>query len=695
MSTIQNALARVVRVVRGPGRPPEKPWHSYSDGQLPPVRPRPLLPPPDVARLRPHLKGFQKTRFQHFLAPLNMPRLKMFEGDVEPYDARRAQANLAAKKSADHVAMFGYFLEERHAFVRMLDLLVELTPDRLKDPQAIQDPAALHATLDAEEQAYRATQYPTPRYHFLEVPPMPQPLTQKTFHEYIHYLTHTKVLFRNSLSTSSGVVPELLLHTHSLDNAEFAHLRTTETYNCLIKFFGYDKFQSSFARALLLVMAKDGHKPNINTIHMLLKVCRSHTQRRSLASTYNIVTRYLGIVKKLELSVGLTTWNRVYDCIDNIFLKELFLERMLAISLPVTDNLCLQILQDYCKTTPESAAVVAFVELDLRRPNWRADPRYVGKVLYHQIVNYASEAELASLGPFLDSAAVDALTSKVVSNAIAANTRFANKPWLLLGAYVHMGARVEPTPEVFGKLITALVESDYAVPCVASTVRGLIHDAITAFSIPVETFHHESRQNRKGSDVKAEFIPKPALSDPALPKPTTSKSTLAKPESAFKTKAPSGQSQPKAAFPYRIPRHPTGEHYRIMKRLVRNLLTDLEAAVIHHNAETGAHVRMPWAPLRDNELAQWNQTKADILATPDYYAQDPARFGLGPRTAPKIPASVLAAYRRWNHHHMSVRHDARVVEQLQQGFAPHLLQELRERRIVTGDWLSYVQVDCT
>ncbi|KAM9886070.1 hypothetical protein OXX79_014426 [Metschnikowia pulcherrima] len=104
------------------------------------------------------------------------------------------------------------------------------------------------------------------------------------------------MLYRNSSSLMSGIVPEILLHTHHLENTQFKPFRTVETYNYLI-IFGYEKFQNSFSRELLLVMVHDGHSPNINTINQLMKTCRIHASRRSLVSTYKVVVSYLSLAK--------------------------------------------------------------------------------------------------------------------------------------------------------------------------------------------------------------------------------------------------------------------------------------------------------------------------------------------------------------------------------------------------------------
>ncbi|KAM9922628.1 hypothetical protein OXX80_011812, partial [Metschnikowia pulcherrima] len=160
-------------------------------------------------KVRPHLKGFLRKRYQKFLEPLDMPQLKIYDDSLPKYDVSRAEHILANKKSSDRQQIFANYLEEKHNFEKMMNLLVELTPRDLMDKNTVENSTSLAHVLKREESQFRATRYDhIPRYHFHEVPPIPQPLTKESFQEYIYFLTHSKMLYRNSSSLMSGIVPE-------------------------------------------------------------------------------------------------------------------------------------------------------------------------------------------------------------------------------------------------------------------------------------------------------------------------------------------------------------------------------------------------------------------------------------------------------------------------------------------------------
>lgn len=585
-----------------------------------------------------------------------MPQLKIYSENTARYNVERAEANFASKKSIDRIDVFNNFLSERFVFNKMVDFLVELTPEYLKSADTVGNVESLTSVLNEERTEFSRNHYESvPRYHFHELPPFPDPLTKENFQRYIYFLTHLKILYRNSSSLASGIVPDILLYTHHLDNVQFKPYRSVHTYNYLIKYFGYDKFQNSFARELLLVMAKDGHQPDIETINQLLKICRIHAKRRSLVSTYKVVINYLTLAKRLDLMANLSTWNRVYDCIDNIFLKELLVNKIASVNLPVLNNMCIRILEDYCKTTKVLSEVINFVEEDLCRHSWRNDPRLAEKIVYHSIVNAQNNEELGKIwNGLIAEVAVDGITLKHIINAIFANHNLSNKVHSALCIYSKLEKKVVPPPEVFGKLIQMIHINDgqYDVVRVISNIRALIHiDAVDVLGLPVEYNEHGDNDNKTNET-----------------------------ESQEKSKANSKVHK----FPYTIPRTTIPEHYKIMKRLTKHHLIDLEAKCIYLQ-NNGKNVPMPWAAIEPKEIDQWKKFKRIMNDSPNWWSEDPVSITLGPHGSPDpVPEKLVRTYRKLSNTNMGISHDINLICKLEVGFDNQLIDEMKTRNIYSS-----------
>lgn len=620
MSSLKDALSRVARAAQRLDLP-KAPANIAFEHRVPSPEPstRPRVDREKLAEIRPYLRGHQKSRYREFLKPLDMPQLKIYDSQKPKYNLKRAEANLKSKTKKDHVGAFQFYLGERQIFTKMLDFLVELTPAHMKSKETVENPDLLARTLRNEEDA---RPYKASRYTFHEVPPIPDNLSKDRFHEYIYYLTHLRMLFRNSSSLSSGIVPEILLYTHLLDNEAFKPFRSTDTYNCLIKFFGHDKFQSSFAKELLLVLAKDGHQPNLETFNILLKICKLHTKRRSLTSTYSVIISYLNLIKRLGYKVNLTTWNRVYDCIDNLYLKEMFVNKMTTLNLPVLENMCVRILEDFSTTTNNTSEVTEFIVKTLRRPLWKSDCRYVNKVLYHMVL-HSEDAKLEEAWDLLETCETNGVTAKAMLNAIGANKMLRCKE-LMLGIYCRIGSDV--LPETVSKLLCVYAQSNADILHSLLVIRGLIADCVQLFGLPTETlqFKHASEPN---------------------PHPHVHK------------------------FPYQIPKGDIPESYRLLKRLTQHNLTDFEAKTLIADCET-----MPWQPLSECEKEEWKRLKM-------HYAGD---FWLDPKKEPEnhtFNKDEIAAYRSINTIRMGISHDINLIHRILAGYKLKIEDDMARRGI--------------
>lgn len=434
------------------------------------------------------LLNYQRKIYQDFLAPLNMPSLKVFNNELPKYNEESAVENWHRKKKKDSLATFEGFIQDRTSFHKMMDLLVKVTPNNLKLEEDRNINILGKILADQENQELEHTYpYEFPRHVFTEVPPIPIDLTVESFQKYIYHLTHLTFYYKNSLSLKSGIVADILLYTHRLDNEKFKQYRSVHTYNYLMHYFGYIKNQSSFARELLLVMNKDGHKPNIQTINNLLKLCRTHSNIRSITNTYDIVTKYLKLCHSLNIPVNLTTYNRIYDSINNIFLKEIFLDKLNMINLPILKNLVLRILDDYMKVTTDNPDLINFIESELNYMDWRNDFKVFNKVLYHKCVNLDSEELICKISDLSKNEKLDNYSLKYIIESIRDNKKIHNKAQLMLTAYVVLAknnTNIANIPIIYKLIVHQLINGDYDLFQTSFFTRGLIHDATLELGLP-------------------------------------------------------------------------------------------------------------------------------------------------------------------------------------------------------------------
>lgn len=657
MSSLKRALERVIRVVQHPPAPRlARPQNSYDgaavSGRLPPktrrVRRRPV-PHREHLQVKAQVGNLQRKKFRQFLDPLDIPQLKIYDDNVAPYDVHRAEQNLRLRRSLKPTDIFINFLNEKVAFKKMVQWLVDLTPGTLKGGHVVHNVATLQSVLADEEAQFSATRYAhTPRYHFHELPPIPDPLTPDSFQEYIYFLTHCRILYRNSGSLQSGIVPDILLHTHRLDNVAFRKCRSADTYNYLIKYFGHDKFQVSFAKELLLVMIKDGHVPNVDTINTLIKICKRHSVRRALTLSFSLVLKYLQLAKKFDVALNLSTWNRVYDCIQNVLLKEQFVNKICAERVPVLANLAVRIIEDYSASTSRTQELVEFVEKELGWAGWRGDSRVCNKVLQHRLRHSSDPREVGeTLAHMLPHLQGDVVTVKAAVDAMEANTTISAKEAMMLGVFLRLLGGETP-PETLGKVVAAMCRTAgrYEVRAVCSIVRGLIHDACIAYQLPEEYLEYEDAPGKRARRES---------------KRASRRSTSAK----------RGLS---------IPIHRLAELYRIIKRLTRNSLNDMEAAVLYANKTLQEPIPMPHEKLSASEAVAWEELKKRARS-PGFWDKPCATLGLTP-AARQTPAAMVHAYRAANYASMSMSHTGSLLEKLRSGPQQHLMQELHRRKII-------------
>ncbi|KAK6204476.1 uncharacterized protein RJT21DRAFT_8708 [Scheffersomyces amazonensis] len=451
-----------------------------------------------LEQFKPLLANFQTKIFRQFLEPLEMENLKIFSDSLPSFDEETAKFNWQQKRElSSPTNILNNFAQDREHFDKMVDLLMSMIPSHLKNINLNNDIIVSHILEEQDRTKYRCS-----RNTFDEVPPIPKPLTKESFEEYIYLLTHSTFHYRNSSSLTSGIIPDILLYTHKLTNEEFKPYRSVQTYNYLIKFFGYDKNQNSFARQLLLVMNKDGHKPNIHTINNLLKLCEIHSHIRSTTSTYRNIYKYLVLCTTMNIQINLSTITRIYASITNIFLKEIFISKIQAINLPIQKNLLVRIIDDFSLTIRETSELICFIEKDLKYSNWHEDHVMVNKVVYHKATNLQS---LRELDPYLKDSKyqLDAFTIQSVLEGLKKNKyiKEEDKIWMMLKIYVYLQAKLQYVPmngavRTYQFLIEQVVKwsAEYVEPA-CNLVRSIVYEATQGLGLPQENINSNLPEN--------------------------------------------------------------------------------------------------------------------------------------------------------------------------------------------------------
>ncbi|CAK9436762.1 uncharacterized protein LODBEIA_P12840 [Lodderomyces beijingensis] len=480
----------------------------------------------------------QSRQFQAFLKPLGLKDLKI-NSRSQPFDSHSARLRWQNNNSKDYQIQSATYMDDRDLFENVLRCLVDLTPPGLK--RKVTNQSQSQSKLKTGEEQ-RRRRHRVDIYH--ELPPIPSPLTKENFEEYIYKLTHWKYHFRNSSSLRSGIIPQILLHTHNLTNETYKPFRSATTFNYLIRYFGIEKNQSLFARNLILVMNQEGHLVNHQTIDLMLRICAIHSHIRSNTNTFILVLKYLRLGESLGISVSLDTWTRLYDTISNVRLKERFLRVCQQENIPMSSGLVMRILDDFMKVTTKTEDVIYFVENDLNlRESWRNDAFIKHKLISHQAKN-GTVPEISA----------DAYSLQHLLNGLSQNRNLSLRAKVMFDEYCKFCNRNRNSaPPQLLKIYTMLIKQlivDFSdlrnAVSLVFVIRGLIHDATKNLGLP--------------------------------------------------TGYCNGIEDERQSFP---------ENYKIISRESKGSLFRLHALVEYIDINTKNENTKPWEPLRDEEVLEW------------------------------------------------------------------------------------------
>ncbi|CAI5757225.1 unnamed protein product [Candida verbasci] len=413
--------------------------------------------------------NYHKSNFQKYLSPLNSPHLKIYKKNE--WDPELAKSNWIEKKSKAPKHQLSYYINNRNAFEEMKELVLKNLPHHLKNVKE----EHLKSILLEQEQLVKRRDIPSVSYD--EIPQLPKNLTSASFENYVYQLCYTQFYYKNSFSLDIGIIPQILLWTHSLDNDKFKNFRSTRTFNHLIYYFGYVKNQNQFSRELLLVMNKDGHEIDIDTINLILKISKIQNGILSTTSIYKIINRYLKLSAKLGIELNLETIVRIYDLISNIHFKENYLNWLIDHQIPISQNLIIRILEDYLYTTTDTDKVIKFIESDLTYKDWRNDDTFKRQVEFHYGLtgNTKTKTKITDLKAFISG---------------LKNSELEKKSVIMLKSYVMFNGDKFQI-QIYKNIINTILKENLNLKNLKSLsfiIRGLYHEYLKASNLKTSKF---------------------------------------------------------------------------------------------------------------------------------------------------------------------------------------------------------------
>lgn len=409
---------------------------------------------PLLARNNDVFKNHERRKFQEFLKPLGTENLKIFNNDINPYDAETSRKNWQDKNSKDNLVIYGDFLKIHKKFESIIDLLAKLTPEEILN----KDDNKQLLILESHAKYQESLKFNVPKYHFK---PIPSPREFENFQEYIYFITHCKIFNKHTTSNLNGLVNDILLYTHNVDNKEFKHKRNVHTFNQLIEYYGFQKNQNLFTRHLLLIMKLDGVDPNIETFNNLLKMLTINSSIRSIDNNL-VFSKILNILKLIEssgLKANLITYERIYSCINNIYLKERFLNKISMINLPITSNFLNLIIDDLLKNCSNYEDFKTFIENDVNLKDWELNDKIFNKVVKFNIINHKQFPTEFN----------DYTNSYIIDGIIQGNFKDEEKLTLLMKYY-------QPDLNIIKKIIVFMSKMNISLPEIRSVTMKLTQD---------------------------------------------------------------------------------------------------------------------------------------------------------------------------------------------------------------------------
>ncbi|EDO14761.1 hypothetical protein Kpol_354p9 [Vanderwaltozyma polyspora DSM 70294] len=274
-----------------------------------------------------HNSNFQKKMIQEYLSPLSALPLKRHDinNDYNVSQIQSLKTYLNAMKQKEDPSATVFKISKR--FVSdMIASLIKCTP---KSMAIVED----HHT----KFAYKP-------FTFDEVPRIPDfEVYPQQFAPYIGLLTHTKFLYRNS-SKTNGIIPKILRNLMHPGNVKTLHLRSANTFNDLIYFFG-GKSDFATCRELFVQMKSEGISPNTRTYNLMLRIALKYSSIQNGNIPSSSVLFYLKNMKQNNVDADHVTWATCYNFLQDDISRDIFIEQMKARNIPIHTNFLYSVLR--------------------------------------------------------------------------------------------------------------------------------------------------------------------------------------------------------------------------------------------------------------------------------------------------------------------------------------------------------------
>ncbi|SCU78194.1 LAME_0A03642g1_1 [Lachancea meyersii CBS 8951] len=266
---------------------------------------------------------FERRAAQEYLSPYAAHQFARHT--LSPsYDASHAQANyLALKrlKTANNSDTMLFNMSKQYV-EEMIPLLVFLTPPEVSTGHA---------------------KRPFRNEVFTEIPSIPDFTKQpKLFSTYIGTLTHTRFLYKKS-SSLNGVIPKILRNLMHPSNLKTIQLRDVEVFNDVIFFFS-ERSDQATCRELFSQMKLEGVMPNTKTFNLMLRNVLRKSHIRSMRHPLHDALYFLRQMRHHEVQADSVTWATCYNLLIEGLSRDVFLEKLIECSVPITPQLVLAVL---------------------------------------------------------------------------------------------------------------------------------------------------------------------------------------------------------------------------------------------------------------------------------------------------------------------------------------------------------------
>ncbi|CCH59322.1 hypothetical protein TBLA_0B04880 [Henningerozyma blattae CBS 6284] len=286
-----------------------------------------LIPMKELKELN---RGFNKKIVHEYLSPLSKTNFKRLDPNLK-YDFKKAEAFTTYSKTVQRNLVNG--LTSNVESINYQKFLSKLLSILMKNSTHIKQLSAIpnfNYSLSGSNNIYL-------NYTCEEVPALPDfDKNPELFENYIGILTHTNFLYKNS-SRLNGIIPKILRNLMHPSNIKTLKLRTVNTYNDVIYYFG-TKHDFASSREVFAQMKLESCSPNTRTYNLLLRNILRNLRLNKSKPIYDEVIFYLEDMESHGVKPDLVTWLTCYNFLNENLSRQIFIEQMISLGFPITNE---------------------------------------------------------------------------------------------------------------------------------------------------------------------------------------------------------------------------------------------------------------------------------------------------------------------------------------------------------------------